>query len=68
MDSSFLPGNWVIHPQQPDWGVGQIQSSIGSLVTVNFEHAGKRVINIEVIPLRDVPDPDEVIPTTWACP
>jgi hypothetical protein len=28
-----------------DWGLGQVQSVIGSRVTVNFEHAGKVVID-----------------------
>lgn len=30
---------------EPDWGVGQIQSIIGQRVTVNFENAGKVVID-----------------------
>lgn len=36
---------------QPDWGVGQVQSIVtdqfGARVTVNFEDAGKKVINPE---------------------
>ncbi len=59
VDSSFIPGNWVLHPDQPDWGPGQIQSSVGMTVTVNFEHAGKRVINVEAISLRDIANPDD---------
>ncbi|HBG98973.1 MAG TPA: DUF3553 domain-containing protein [Rhodobacteraceae bacterium] len=44
--ASFLePGMWVRHPAAPDWGRGQVQSVIGSRVTVNFEHAGKVVID-----------------------
>lgn len=39
------PGKWVRHPQQPDWGEGQVQSVIGSRVTVNFEHMGKILVN-----------------------
>jgi hypothetical protein len=39
------PGKWVRHPQQPDWGQGQVQSVVGSRVTVNFEHMGKILIN-----------------------
>lgn len=35
----------VTHPGQPDWGLGQVQSSIGHRITVNFEHAGKVVID-----------------------
>ena len=41
----LIPGAYVRLPACPDWGVGQVQSSIGSQLTVNFEHAGKRVLN-----------------------
>ncbi len=39
------------HPGEPGWGVGQVQSAIGDRVTVNFEHAGKRLINAAVVTL-----------------
>ena len=39
------PGMLVRNPQMPDWGVGQVQSRIAQMVTVNFEHAGKKVID-----------------------
>ena len=42
------------HPGEPDWGVGQVQSAIGDRVTVNFEHAGKRLINTAVVTLVPV--------------
>ncbi len=45
------PGQWVRHPQQPDWGDGQVQSVVGSRVTVNFEHAGKVLINARLVAL-----------------
>lgn len=35
----------VRHPQEPDWGLGQVQSNIGGRITVNFEHRGKVVID-----------------------
>ena len=41
----------VQHPGRPDWGVGQVQSAIGDRVTVNFEHAGKVLVNAAVVPL-----------------
>ena len=51
--SIFLePGAYVRHPGQPDWGIGQIQTVIGSRITVNFQNAGKRVINGDVIDLQ----------------
>jgi len=46
MVSLFLePGMMVRHPTKPEWGLGQVQSSIDGKITVNFEHAGKVVIN-----------------------
>ena len=41
----------VRHPQRPDWGLGQVQSNIGGRVTVNFEHAGKVVIETRNVDL-----------------
>lgn len=46
------PGQRVHHPGQPDWGVGQVQSVVGSRVTVNFEHAGKVLVNVGVVALE----------------
>ena len=51
MNSILAPGMRVRHPRQPDWGIGQVQSVIGSRITVNFEHAGKVVINGDVVSL-----------------
>ncbi|WP_126976672.1 DUF3553 domain-containing protein [Frigidibacter oleivorans] len=45
MNSLLEPGMLVRHPGQPDWGLGQVQSNIGGRITVNFEHAGKVVID-----------------------
>ncbi|MDA5094932.1 DUF3553 domain-containing protein [Aliiroseovarius sp. KMU-50] len=59
MISLLEPGMFVRHPSQPDWGLGQVQSNIGGKVTANFEHAGKRVIDtqvIELIPVFDIDD------------
>lgn len=52
----LTPGARVRHPGEPDWGIGQVQSVVGARVTVNFEHAGKRLINIAVIDLELVAD------------
>ncbi|SMH55577.1 DUF3553 domain-containing protein [Maritimibacter sp. HL-12] len=49
--SMLAPGMLVRHPGQPDWGRGQVQSNIGGKVTVNFEHAGKVVIDIARVEL-----------------
>lgn len=45
MASLLEPGMLVRHPEQEDWGLGQVQSNIDNRVTVNFEHAGKVVID-----------------------
>jgi hypothetical protein len=45
------PGQFVRHPQRPDWGVGQVQSAIDDRITVNFEHAGKVLVNSAVVEL-----------------
>jgi len=55
--SLLSPGAYVRHPGEPDWGIGQVQSVVGARVTVNFEHAGKRLINIAVVEL-DIVDVD----------
>lgn len=41
------PGQFVVLPSAPDWGLGQVQSVVGHKVTVNFENAGKRTINLK---------------------
>lgn len=52
MRHSWLePGVLVRHPLEPGWGLGQVQSVVGARVTVNFENAGKRLINADAIAL-----------------
>ena len=48
----FEPGDKVINPLNKQWGIGQVQSIIKEKVTVNFENAGKKVINSNNILLR----------------
>lgn len=45
MNELLEPGTIVLHPGAPEWGEGQVQSRIGDKITVNFAHAGKRVID-----------------------
>lgn len=52
MRSVFEPGMLVRHPLQPDWGLGQVQSNVAGKITVNFEHAGKVVIDERVVQLQ----------------
>jgi len=59
MPAIIEPGQFVMHPSRPDWGLGQVQSAIGDRVTVNFENAGKVLINAAVVQLDIVQDPAE---------
>lgn len=58
MSFLLLPGSFVRHPSRPDWGLGQVQSVVGQRVTVNFENAGKQLIQDDHVKLIVV-DPDE---------
>lgn len=56
MNAILTPGMRVRHPDRPDWGTGQVQSNIGSRITVNFPDAGKVVIDgtrIALLPVFD---------------
>ncbi len=48
------PGMRVVNPARPDWGTGQVQSVTAERVTVNFEHAGKLLINTRLVVLERV--------------
>jgi len=50
----YEPGDYVINPNNKDWGVGQIQSIINGKVTANFENVGKKVINSKNIILEKI--------------
>ena len=58
MGSRLVPGAFVRHPSRVDWGMGQVQSDIGDRVTVNFENAGKRLVNAAVVELEEI-EPDD---------
>ena len=47
----YDPGDKVINPLKKEWGIGQVQSIIDNKVTVNFENAGKKVINAKIVSL-----------------
>lgn len=56
--NAFLePGDLVSHPEQPDWGRGQVQSNISGKITVNFQEVGKVVIDGSRVVLLPVFDP-----------
>jgi len=48
----FDPGDYVINPNNKDWGIGQVQSIINNIVTVNFTNVGKKTINANEIVLE----------------
>lgn len=56
--SELEPGQYVMLSGVEDWGLGQVQSVVGERVTVNFENAGKRLINLRYAVLKRV-DPSE---------
>lgn len=54
VNAMLEPGMLVANPAAPDWGLGQVQSRIGRRITVNFEHAGKVVLDateVELVPV-----------------
>ena len=48
----FIPGTIVECPSQPDWGLGQVQSSINIKITINFDYVGIIVIDLNVVDLK----------------
>ena len=56
MQFDLEPGDYVINPQNKDWGIGQIQSIVKNKITVNFENSGKQVLNSNIVELEKVND------------
>ena len=54
MQFDLEPGDFVINPQNKEWGMGQIQSVIKNKITVNFQNIGKQVIDVNNIILEKV--------------
>ncbi len=36
LSAIYSPGTLVRHPERPDWGTGQVQSTVAHRVTVTF--------------------------------
>lgn len=56
LNAILAPGMLVRHPNCPEWGIGQVQSSIADKITVNFRDQGKVVIDgtrIALLPVFD---------------
>lgn len=58
MHDQLSPGMLVRNPDQPEWGLGQVQSAVGNRVTANFENVGKVTLNVDVVKLQ-VADEDQ---------
>ena len=56
LNDMLEPGMLVRHPAEPDWGLGQVQSSVAGRITVNFENRGKVVIDGSLVVLTAVFD------------
>ena len=52
MQYELEPGNFVVNPTEKAGGIGQVQSIIKNKATVNFENAGKKVINMDNVNLE----------------
>ncbi|OCX63051.1 DUF3553 domain-containing protein [Thioclava sp. SK-1] len=52
MNEFLEPGMLVCNPKAAEWGIGQVQSRVGEKITVNFEHAGKQVIDGRHVTLK----------------
>jgi hypothetical protein len=50
----YEPGDYVINPKNKEWGIGQIQSIIKNIVTVNFENTGKKTIIADIVLLEKI--------------
>lgn len=48
----LTPGTYVLNNKNDKWGIGQVQSSIGNKITINFENVGKKVVNPKEIDLK----------------
>jgi hypothetical protein len=56
LNAILEPGMLVRHPDQPEWGVGQVQANAAGRVTVNFRENGKVVIDSAKVVLLPVFD------------
>lgn len=57
VNAILTPGMLVTHPEREEWGKGQVQSVISGRITVNFEHAGKVVIEGSQVELMLISSP-----------
>lgn len=56
-DTRLAPGAVVRLVSEPDWGLGRVQSVVGTRVTVNFEECGKVTLDLRHVRLEIVAPP-----------
>lgn len=56
-DTTLAPGAFVRLVSEPGWGLGQVQSVVGTRVTVNFEERGKVTLDLRHVRLEIVEGP-----------
>ena len=54
----ILPGMFVRHPTEDCLGLGRVQTVLSNKITVNFENAGKIIIDGDIVKLVIV-NPDD---------
>ena len=54
----ILPGMFVRHPTEDRLGLGRVQTVLSNKITVNFENAGKIIIDGDIVKLVIV-NPDD---------
>ena len=54
----ILPGMFVRHPTEARLGLGRVQTVLSNKLTVNFENAGKIIIDGDIVKLVIV-NPDD---------
>ena len=52
LESVYVPGTRVRHPDHPEWGEGMVQTAINGRITVNFEDQGKVVLDARHVTLE----------------
>ena len=50
--SEFIPGSYISNKDNLEWGIGQVQSCIKNIITINFENVGKKVMDINIMNLE----------------
>ena len=57
----LTPGTFVVNvSKEKEWGIGQVQSCINNIVTINFENVGKKTINPKDCLLYTYPSPRDL--------